>query len=47
MCDEVCGVREACLQFALDNKLTIGVWGGQTGPDLVRLLDGVKDVHRV
>ena len=24
-----CEVRETCLQFALDNRITDGIWGGQ------------------
>lgn len=28
-----CEIREACLQFALDNNETIGVWGGTSSKD--------------
>ena len=28
-CTEECGNTEKCLQFALDNKMTQGVWGGK------------------
>lgn len=38
-CTEECDNTEKCLQFALDNKMTQGVWGGKTGPELSRLLE--------
>lgn len=31
MCRESCEVREACLQYALVNKIHDGVWGGYAG----------------
>ena len=34
---ELCGVREICLQYSLDNKEEYGVWGGMNGPDRVKL----------
>lgn len=42
MCEKMCNHREECLRFALENKLTIGVWGGHAGPDLARLLEGCE-----
>lgn len=42
ICNNVCQHRAECLQFAIDNKMSIGVWGGKTGPELSRLLDGVE-----
>ena len=28
-----CSVRERCLQFAMDNKIEHGIWGGKTAPN--------------
>ena len=36
LCD-VCPVKAACLQYALDAGETIGIWGGTTGADRRRL----------
>lgn len=38
ICWNVCTVREACLQFALDNRERWGVWGGTTPGQRRRLL---------
>ena len=38
-CTQECRHSAECLQFALDNKITQGVWGGKTGPELSRLLE--------
>jgi len=47
ICNNICTHREDCLQFALRNGVTVGVWGGNTGPDLVRLLEGSDLAERV
>jgi hypothetical protein len=47
MCEEVCDHTHKCLNYALDNNMTLGVWGGKTGPELARLLDSKDYVHRV
>lgn len=36
-CRTECIYVDKCLQFALDNELHIGVWGGKTGPELARM----------
>jgi len=36
ICNTKCAKREECLNFALSNNITIGVWGGLTGPELSR-----------
>jgi hypothetical protein len=45
MCNNVCQHTEECLKFALDSGQTVGVWGGKTGPDLVRLSEVLSDVN--
>lgn len=37
VCDG-CGFRGECLRFAVDNEITVGVWGGCTGPEVERLV---------
>lgn len=44
MCENVCEHTEECLKFALENEQTVGVWGGKTGPDLVRLSEVLQSV---
>jgi len=39
ICQAECANRSECLAYALENNLTIGVWGGITGPDLERLVN--------
>lgn len=34
-----CNSRVNCFNFAVENNLTIGVWGGKTGPELDRLVN--------
>ena len=34
-----CSSVEKCLDFAIENNITIGVWGGKTGPELDRLVN--------
>ena len=38
VCDG-CAASVQCLDFAVTNKITIGVWGGKTGPELDRLVN--------
>jgi WhiB family redox-sensing transcriptional regulator len=33
-----CTVREECLQYALDNNETLGIWGGTTPAQRLRIL---------
>jgi len=37
ICRTECPHTEACLKFAMDNDLHVGVWGGKTGPELSRM----------
>lgn len=32
-----CPVLQACLQYALENKIDYGVWGGQTAAARIRM----------
>jgi hypothetical protein len=41
ICSSECPNTSECLEFAVRNNLTIGVWGGKTGPELSRLVDSV------
>lgn len=47
VCEDVCMHTEKCLRYALDNNMTLGVWGGKTGPELSRILESKEHVHRV
>lgn len=38
VCESMCPVRKECLQFALDNKLVYGIWGGVDDYELRRAL---------
>ncbi len=44
ICNNICQHKEECLKFALDNRQTLGVWGGKTGPDLIRLAEELASV---
>lgn len=37
ICVNSCSNRDECLEYAVSNSITIGVWGGMTGPELARL----------
>jgi WhiB family redox-sensing transcriptional regulator len=37
VCDQ-CGVRSACLEFALSHREKVGVWGGATERERRRIL---------
>lgn len=39
ICMESCPNVSECLQYAVDERITIGVWGGKTGPELSRLVE--------
>lgn len=45
---EGCPVREACLQYALDNDEQFGIWGGLTRRERIQLLKsrGLARPHR-
>lgn len=38
ICNDECPNTEKCLEYAVSNNLSIGVWGGKTGPELIRIL---------
>jgi len=40
ICKNVCSHSDECAKIAISNGTTIGVWGGLTGPELVRLQSG-------
>ena len=40
ICNADCSFKQLCLDFAVDNNMTIGVWGGKTGPELTRIIEG-------
>lgn len=46
ICKAECEHSAECLNFALEQNITIGVWGGRTGPDLARLVKSSVDVTR-
>ena len=35
---EVCPIREACLEFALDHNMVFGIWGGKTEEQRAELM---------
>jgi hypothetical protein len=39
VCNSECDNRSECLKFAVSEGITIGVWGGKTGPELARLVE--------
>ena len=39
ICENECEFKSECLDFAVSSKMSVGVWGGKTGPDLVRILE--------
>lgn len=39
VCNSECSNRSECLKFAVSEGITIGVWGGKTGPELARLVE--------
>tara|TARA_B100001094_G_C18187934_1_gene805137 strand:- start:2601 stop:2834 length:234 start_codon:yes stop_codon:yes gene_type:complete len=41
ICKNACENINECKQFALEAELTLGVWGGLTGPELARELEVV------
>lgn len=41
ICLNECSNREECLEMALTQRVSIGVWGGKTGPELKRLQEAV------
>jgi hypothetical protein len=38
ICSTQCPHMSECLVMAVENELTIGVWGGKTGPEIQRLV---------
>lgn len=38
VCKSECSNRFECLKFAVSEGITIGIWGGKTGPELARLV---------
>ena len=41
-----CGVREACLAYAMKNHEPSGVWGGTSAPDRRRLARNIAQQRR-
>lgn len=41
ICLNECPNVDRCLSFAVENKITLGVWGGKTGPELSREVEAV------
>lgn len=37
ICNSMCNRKQDCLNYAISNNITIGVWGGLTGPELHRM----------
>lgn len=40
ICKNMCNNTEECRQMAINEGITIGVWGGMTGPELTRAQNG-------
>jgi len=38
ICTNECPYLGECLVMAVENELTIGVWGGKTGPEIERIV---------
>lgn len=45
VCESKCSFKQECLGFAVKHGVSIGVWGGKTGPDLARILESAVEVH--
>lgn len=39
ICMSDCPNVDKCLEYAVKSQMTIGVWGGKTGPELSRLVN--------
>jgi len=39
ICKNECSFSGQCLKMAVENELTIGVWGGKTGPEIARMVN--------
>lgn len=39
ICESQCPHLNECLFVAVKNELTIGVWGGKTGPEIERIVE--------
>lgn len=39
ICNSECSNSDECLDFAVSQNITIGVWGGKTGPELRRMVE--------
>lgn len=46
ICLRECPNIKECRNYAVENNITIGVWGGLTGPELSRLADDGTQVHK-
>lgn len=46
ICNNLCKNKDECRTMAVESNLTIGVWGGLTGPELTRFIESTNNAVR-